>query len=105
MPPCADPGFAHRACDFGGAERRGSKGPRLSWLEPAPAPAPEPAKAFNPFAPAPKGPAFNPFDPRAGAANDDEPAGNPFAPGPRNGPTVAADAPRKLQLLARGLAI
>jgi hypothetical protein len=116
IPPCADAGFDHRTCDFWEDEKRGSKAARLSWLEPAPVPAPEPARPFNPFAPAEKGPAFNPFDPNAGAggvrgnpfdpfADDDATPDNPFAPRREGGPLVAADAPRKLQLLARGLAI
>jgi ribosomal protein S18 acetylase RimI-like enzyme len=116
IPPCADPGFDHRTCDFWEDEKRGSKAARLAWLEPTPAPAPEPARSFNPFAPAAKGPAFNPFDPKAGTGagtrrldpfgdEDDEAQENPFAPRPRAGPAVAADAPRKLQLLDRGLAV
>ena len=117
IPPCADPGFDHRTCDYWEDEKRGSKAARLAWLEPTPAPPPEPAKPFNPFAPAPKGPAFNPFDPRApsdggGAGakvfdpfSDGDPVDNPFAPPPRSGPAVGADAPRKLQLLDRGLAV
>jgi GNAT superfamily N-acetyltransferase len=115
IPPCADPGFDHRTCDFWEDDRRGSKAARLSWLEPAPAPVPEPARAANPFAPAPA-PTFNPFDPRARSAgsgnpfdpfgdDDDEPLGNPFAPKRDRGPAVAADAPKKLQLLGRGLAV
>jgi GNAT superfamily N-acetyltransferase len=115
IPPCADPGFDHRSCDFWEDEKRGSKAARLSWLGPMPAPPPEPARPFNPFAPAPKGPAFNPFDPRAASGgggggifdplSDDAPIDNPFAPRPRSGPQVAPDAPRKLQLLTRGLAV
>lgn len=116
IPPCADPGFDHRTCDFWEDEKRGSKAARLSWLEPTPAPAPEPAKPFNPFAPASSGPAFNPFDPKAGSpagpgnpfdpfGDDDAAVDNPFAPRPRVAPAVASDAPRKLQLLARGLGV
>lgn len=115
IPRCADPGFDHRTCDYWEDDRRGSKAARLSWLEPAPAPVPEPDKPFNPFAPPSAGPSFNPFDPKAGrpAGNPfdpfiddaDEPVDNPFAPRRERGPAVAADAPRKVQLLARGLAV
>jgi ribosomal protein S18 acetylase RimI-like enzyme len=115
MPPCVDPGFDHRTCDYWEDERRGSKASRLSWLEPTPPPPPQPERPFNPFAPASPGPAVNPFDPRAarGASgnpfdpfgDDDEPIDNPFAPRRDRGPAVAPDAPRKVQLLARGLAV
>ena len=118
IPPCADPGFDHRTCDFWEDDRRGSKAARLSWLEPAPAPTPEPDRSANPFAPT-RGPAYNPFDPRAGSdsagrANpfdafaddeDAEPVDNPFAPRRETGPALTADAPRKLQLLSRGRAV
>lgn len=115
IPPCADPGFDHRTCDFWEDDRRGSKAARLAWLEPTPAPPPEQPRAANPFAPPPRAPAFNPFDPRAARpaggnpfdplGADDEPVDNPFAPSRERGPMVAPDAPRKLQLLARGLAV
>jgi hypothetical protein len=116
IPPCVDPGFDHRTCDYWEDDRRGSKAARLSWLEPAPAPAPEPERPFNPFAPAPSAPAVNPFDPRAGQGasrvlldpfgdDDAEPIDNPFAPQRDRGPAVAPDAPRKVHLLARGLAV
>ena len=116
IPPCADPGFDHRTCDFWEDDRRGSKAARLAWLEPVAPPAPEPSRAANPFAPA-GGSSFNPFDPRAGGQSaakpfnpfgdddDPEPPDNPFAPSRERGPAVAADAPRKLQLLGRGLAV
>src|SRR5712691_2914670 len=32
IPPCADPGFDHRSCDYWEDEARGSKAARLSWL-------------------------------------------------------------------------
>jgi hypothetical protein len=116
IPPCVDAGFDHRTCDYWEDERRGSKAARLHWLEPAPAPAPEPERPFNPFAPARSGPAVNPFDPRTGEGasrilldpfgdDDAEPIDNPFAPQRDRGPVVAPDAPRKVHLLARGLAV
>jgi GNAT superfamily N-acetyltransferase len=115
IPPCVDPGFDHRTCDYWEDDRRGSKAARLSWLEATPAPLARPSLADNPFAPPNRGPAFNPFDPKAsrpaGAslrdlfADDEEPEDNPFAPRRERGPAVASDAPRKLQLLARGKAV
>ncbi len=57
--------------------------------------------ASNPFAPAFSQPARNPFlDDRPDSALD-----NPFAPKRPVRPTIAAEAPRKLQLLGRGLGI
>ena len=35
IPPCADPGFDHRSCDYWEDAERGSKAARLAWLEPA----------------------------------------------------------------------
>jgi GNAT superfamily N-acetyltransferase len=112
IPPCADPGFDHRSCDYWEDADRGSKAARLSWWDPsaAPTPAPRPAQA-NPFAPT-TGPGFNPFA-SAGARpsfnpfgdDDDEPPDNPFAPRREARPAIGADQPRKLQLLGRGLAI
>jgi hypothetical protein len=104
MPPCADPGFDHRTCDYWEHADRGSKAARVSWLEtPARSPArPEPEVPFNPFASSGETrPAFNPFAPD----EDDALGDNPFVPRPRPKPGVAPDAPRKLALLARGLAI
>lgn len=118
IPPCADPGFDHRTCDYWENEHRGSKAARLSWLEAAPASAPpaRPTPADNPFAPPHRGPAYNPFDPRASSGDrpspfdllgdeDEGPAENPFAPRRERGPSVEPGAPRKLQLLGRGLAV
>jgi hypothetical protein len=115
VPPCADPGFDHRSCDYWEDADRGSRAARSSWLEAATAPPATPAArrpnpfadddaetAFNPFAPtAERGTAFNPFAP----ATDDERADNPFAPPPKTRPTVGADAPPKLRLLGRGLGV
>lgn len=115
IPLCVDPGFDHRTCDYWEDDRRGSKAARLSWLESAPATVPERARTNNPFAPPDRGPTFNPFDPKAAAppagkvfdpfAADDEPIDNPFAPRRERGPSLPSDAPRKLQLLARGEAV
>src|SRR6188472_112091 len=90
LPPCADPGFDHRSCDYWEDADRGSKAARASWFDPAAAPTPAaPARPRNPFA----------------DDDDDEPAVNPFAPPPKTTPAVGHDAPRKLQLLGRGLAV
>ena len=69
--------------------------PFLADLEAAGAP------AANPFATAARA---NPF---LTPGDDDEaaPVDNPFAPPPRERPRVDQDAPRKLQLLARGLGV
>jgi hypothetical protein len=118
IPPCADPGFDHRSCDYWEDDRRGSKAARLAWLQPAPPPEPEPVRAPNPFAPTTTAASPNPFAPRSkstggggnpfdpfGDDDDGEPMDNPFAPRRDKGPAVAPDAPRKVQLLARGLAV
>ncbi|HEY3335064.1 MAG TPA: hypothetical protein VGK16_07475 [Candidatus Limnocylindrales bacterium] len=112
LPPCADPGFDHRSCDYWEDADRGSKAARASWFDPAAAPPPSaPSRPRNPFADDDADePAFNPFAPAAKAsfnpflAAGDAPV-NPFAPPPKAGPAVGAGAPRKLQLLGRGLAI
>jgi len=119
IPPCADPGFDHRTCDYWEDPDRGSKAARLAWLQPssaAPVPAP-PARspAANPFLAdleAAAAPPVNPFtvtrpNPFVLPGDDeaDVPAVNPFAPPPRERPTVGAEAPRKLQLLGRGLGV
>ncbi len=113
VPPCADAGFDHRSCDYWEDADRGTKTARASWLRAAPPPAPARTKPRNPFAldddddpaenpflPAARKPAANPFLDR-----DDEPIDNPFAPRPAARPGVAAGAPPKLRLLARGLAV
>jgi ribosomal protein S18 acetylase RimI-like enzyme len=120
IPPCADPGFDHRSCDYWEDAARGSKAARLSWLEPGddataeagPTPRPRPANPFladleaaapvrNPFATARTA---NPFL-TPGDDDGPSPIENPFAPRPPARPTVGDDAPRKLQLLGRGLGV
>jgi ribosomal protein S18 acetylase RimI-like enzyme len=117
VPPCADPGFDHRSCDYWEDADRGSKAARSSWLSakrPESA-APPKVRPFNPFAPADDEPGFNPFATAASgtsarafdpfADDDDAPLDNPFAPRPSARPSVASDAPPKLRLLGRGLAV
>jgi GNAT superfamily N-acetyltransferase len=114
VPPCADPGFDHRSCDYWEDVQRGSKAARLSWLEPGPEPSPAagtgPRNPFgepgdepiaNPFAPRRAGPpAANPF-----ALGGDRLADNPFAPPPPTRRTFGPDVPRKLGLLGRGIGV
>src|SRR5207249_213210 len=67
IPPCADPGFDHRSCDYW-EDERGSKAARPSWLTgSAPAGSSKPSLADNPFAPA-GGPSYNPFAKGGGAS-------------------------------------
>ncbi len=122
MPPCADPGFDHRSCDYWEDADHGSKAARLSWLEPV---APRSTRAQGTAAKAPPAnpfladreaatPLANPFASASGRPanpfltpgdDDDGPVENPFAPKPVARPTVGTDAPRKLQLLGRGLGV
>ena len=119
LPPCADPAFDHRSCDFWEDADRGSKAARPAWLQPGSGrPGAEPARIrprpANPFLAdleAAGTPAANPFaaGPRSpflhlGEEAGDDAAINPFAPPPRER-WVDPDAPRKLQLLARGLGV
>ena len=115
VPPCADPGFDHRSCDYWEDADRGSKAIRLDWLEPAPREAPArprgpvtdnpfladlEARSTNPFAPGAEAEAANPF-----LSDTAVPGDNPFAPRPLARPTVPDSAPRKLKLLGRGLGL
>lgn len=132
LPPCADPSFDHRTCDYWEDPVAGSKAHREAWLRaaapPPPITAPETAP-FNPFLreAASRAPAFNPFDPRAPSdvapdrADTSSPGApgpfgeerdlfaeiedNPFAPRRRRAEGPPAGAPRKLGLLTRGLGI
>jgi ribosomal protein S18 acetylase RimI-like enzyme len=124
IPPCADPGFDHRSCDFWEDADRGSKAARASWLKtssgtPTAAPAAGAGGARKPGSSNPfladleaRSPSVNPFATDRPANpfltpgdDDDEATANPFAPQPAARPAVAADAPRKLQLLGRGLGV
>jgi GNAT superfamily N-acetyltransferase len=119
VPPCADPASDHRTCDYWEDADRGSKAARLSWLKETSGggkdsgtPRPGPANPFLADLQASR-PASNPFaterptNPFLTPGDDDEigPIDNPFAPRPVARPTVGADAPRKLQLLGRGLGV
>jgi ribosomal protein S18 acetylase RimI-like enzyme len=112
VPPCADPGFDHRTCDYWEDADRGSKAARLSWLSASPAAAAAPPKPRNPFALDDEDEVPNPFlaagrgrAPNPFLEDDEDEVPNPFAPRRDTGPRVAADAPPKLRLLARGLAV
>jgi ribosomal protein S18 acetylase RimI-like enzyme len=115
LPPCADPGFDHRSCDYWEDADRGSKAIRLDWIEPAahvPEPAPR-AAAANPFLADLEERRAGPFAIGSGGASanpllpdDDDPLDdNPFAPRRAPRPAVADTAPRKLRLLGRGLGV
>jgi hypothetical protein len=117
IPPCADPSFDHRSCNYWEDADHGSKAARPSWLKPAgageekAAPRPRPANPFLADLEA-REPAANPFATERPAnpfltpgEDEDGPVDNPFAPRPVERPQVAADAPRKLQLLGRGLGV
>ena len=106
IPPCADPRFDHRTCDYWEDADRGSKANRPAWVavaEPAPAVRSNPL-ADNPFAPPPKPTAVNPF-----AFGDDDSSGvpdeNPFAPVVQRERPLRDGVPRKLALLDRGRGI
>lgn len=133
VPPCADPSFDHRTCDYWEDADRGSKAHRPSWLpagstdsaagssdrpiegaagSPANPFAPPPKTESNPFLPVSKAES-NPFAPAFSAParntflddRSDIPDDNPFAPKRPARPSIAAEAPRKLQLLGRGLGV
>lgn len=116
VPPCADPAFDHKTCDYWEDADRGAKASRPGWLRSAPAspisPAP-PESGGNPFAPASRS-VSNPFAAASSARvrnpflddlSDDEPVANPLAPPPPRRQAIAPEAPRKLQLLGRGLGV
>ncbi|HYU51036.1 MAG TPA: hypothetical protein VEO91_14025 [Candidatus Limnocylindria bacterium] len=110
VPPCADPAFDHRSCDYWEDADRGSK--RARTMASSSGASRAGAGPSNPFGDPGEQPASNPFAPprRVQASNPFAPAkdplaDNPFAPARPAGPTLTPDAPRKLALLARGRAI
>lgn len=117
IPPCADPRFDHRTCDYWEDADRGARDARSAWLHAppaAPARSARPIASDNPFAPPPReldvnpfatggGRALNPFDPFADP--DDGPTENPFAPTARIERPRIQGVPRKLGLLDRGRGI
>ncbi len=123
IPPCADPRFDHRTCDYWEDADRGSRDARPSWLSAPPPPAriTRPASLDNPFAPAAREGAWNPFatgsagSERSGgqalnpfdllADLDDTPPENPFVPTVRIERPRIQGVPRKLGLLDRGRGI
>jgi len=113
IPPCADPRFDHRTCDYWEDADRGSKTSRPSWLEArAPQPAQTSTLADNPFAPPARTDDPNPFAPASRqpvgdpfAAADElfvVPDENPFAPTATRERPLREGVPRKLALLDRG---
>ena len=105
LPPCADPAFDHRTCDYWEDRERGSRAHRAAWLQAVVGPdAPSGAAASapsqvprNPFAPASSERAANPFAPspsRQQGANPfaldeaDADDANPFAPSRPQRPRV-----------------
>jgi GNAT superfamily N-acetyltransferase len=122
LPPCADPAFDHRTCDYWEDRDRGSRAHRTAWLQAAAGPgvqsgpgasassqalrnpfAPSPAeRPANPFVRAPaRQPGSNPF----ALDETDVDDSNPFAPSRPQRRAVPAGSPRKLALLGRGLGI
>ena len=130
IPPCADPRFDHRTCDYWENAERGSSLARPAWLS-APAPAasgtrPTLGHQDNPFArptdaspdeaaqlaaalrspdPLPLGMLESATDVLAGDDLFVTPGWNPFAPGPGRERPRTDGVPRKLALLDRGRGI
>lgn len=111
IPPCADPRFDHRTCDYWEDADRGTKAARAGWLAAPPPSGPRrrPELADNPFAPPIKSVGgANPFATAFGSDDsaDSDVLGdeNPFAPTARERP-LREGVPRKLALLDRGRGI
>jgi GNAT superfamily N-acetyltransferase len=118
IPPCSDPGFDHRSCDYWEDADRGSKTIRLDWLTSRGASGASAGGASGPASGDPATPSVpaNPFlaelealrrpPSNAFLTDDDDPLeDNPFAPKRAARSTVDDGAPRKLRLLSRGLGI
>jgi len=117
LPPCVDPRFDHRSCDYWENDVQGSKAARAAWWRSMPAAPPVRQRVTDPANPFAAGTRaddeFNPFAATAVAAaldplgGDDlfaTPSFNPFAPSPpERDETVTG--PRKLRLLTRGAAV
>lgn len=120
VPPCADPRFDHRTCDYWEDADRGSRDARPDWLEPPVRASVSPVRGAsdNPFAPPVMAVdrrrdalvALSGDDASDGAdeTGDDlrvaHPTGvwNPFAPVAERVTRPVAGQPRKLALLSRG---
>ena len=115
LPPCVDPRFDHRSCDYWEDDVRGSKALRPTWWQERPRPASSltrPPDPDNPFSAPAQEQGFNPFAPTEMTlalepiAGDDlvgTPVYNPFAPTLKpDGGDAAMSGPRKLRLLSRG---
>jgi ribosomal protein S18 acetylase RimI-like enzyme len=113
IPPCADPRFDHRTCDYWEDADRGTKLARASWLaagshETAPR---RRGLDDNPFAPPSQQDVENPFareevaaslDPLGGDDLFATPEWNPFVPTQKRERPLREGVPRKLALLDRG---
>lgn len=111
IPPCADPRFDHRTCDYWEDADRGSKASRPALLEVRTPRSTRAAPANNPFAPPPHEEFENPFALSGHStipdmfADDDlfaTPLENPFAPTEIRERPLREGVPRKLALLDRG---
>jgi len=99
IPPCADPSFDHRTCDYWENATGGSKASRPAWLKVEIRVAERPYLEDNPFAPrGPTTPLADWLQPDRDADRDD----NPFAPRRTVERPMSEGVPRKLALLDRG---
>jgi hypothetical protein len=97
IPPCADPAFDHRTCDYWENATGGSKANRPVWLKVEVQVSTRPDLEGNPFAPRSSAPLADWL-----RGDDAEPAFNPFAPQRTVERPLSEGVPRKLALLDRG---